>query len=906
MLAERYGLGVSDDEDEDDDSNDDASDSAEANQARENPSDPSEKGSSAPRRVAEPASPWPGVVVPRDVNTFIYVCDAAMEKRSLRTTAVTMYASQLGDGGGRKIAVSNAVVSYIVGGHIRAIERASSASTLLKGHQASVIDTEFLSVREKSLGDHGPHVSVLGSVGEDGLAHIWRLSRANAVFEVSDKLSIPHPLADRDGHYSRIAFRPGSGSIVAANGLGAAVVLLDLNSPIVRVAEIVKMNGETMLRNHFLNPSAEAPGLNATPLGENASACVWQCENVISVARGRSVTFWSFLNAGTYVGRLPRIVETPIHQMIALEPEILLLSVEEGRTIEIWYVGKPDKEIPEPMRLCQTVHLKDHKSKEPYHACLATDPQKDIVIVANSKGKTMIAMHYNKKLKMVDALTEIPTKQPVLSMSITRTQSLSSMNQNLMSGVDVADEILLWCVQPKGIQMFNLKTNDCLPPVSGTGFISTTSTPNKARELDTVLNRLLNPATEASVPAVATNVTGKSTDSDPPVQKLTEEVEATKKPEPISATREAIVKRSSVQTQPEQSQVFTIRTQGAETEESNESPDMLNVSNVDMSKARGDMAQAMLEATKKAIAAFEENAKLRDEQESARVDRMVTSVKENVELNLEQCVNRALKTPMGNSIIPAVSKIVTDMNNSVKATDAERMKVSESLFSTAIAQSNLDKMYQAGCNEILEQIMKAVNKSMDEKCSSLLEPAVKNIGTASKDMSNTVDEFVKQVDSLNLAPPTNCPASEDPRAAVMQLLKEERFNEAFLKVLNKGDLDLVNWLVGQYEPKDLLETPQLSQVAILSLAQQLGMRLGLDGENCMVTVDWLRELMLVLEPEDDMLAESVGETLAQLRNNVVNLQKNRDLLGRHPRLGKQLKTLFLLISSLGDSSASLI
>lgn len=953
MLAERYGLGVSDDEEDGSESAEDASGSASSDAPVAIVPDPVDEGaangrdtasfdrappasggttmgaqvsSAAPPTAAAPiplqpslpktaAPAWPGVVLTdggQAPTNYKYVRDDAQrfaaDRRNLRVTGVTKYASHHVEGHGRKIAVNDTIATYAVGGHIRAIERSTSALALLKGHMSAVVDTEFLSVKEKSLSSLGPHVSILGSVGEDGAAYVWRLSReAQSVFKVADVSTIMHPAQEKGGRYSRIAFRPGSGSIIALNGVGVAVILLDPASAELRVAEMVKMDGNVMLRDRFLRPSSEAPGLNAASPESPVTACIWQNTDVIGVARGRTVTFWSF-GPGAFVGRLPRISHSKIHSMVALSPDMLLLSVDDGAAVEIWYVGDPTKSKPEPMRLCQTLVLFDCKPYESLNTHIAADPDKEIIVVANSTGDYMIVLHYNKLLKAVDTITEIPTKNPILSMSLTRSKS------SAQTGVNTGDEILLWCVQPTAIQTLYLQSKDCLPPVNNDGFSTpsshtSNSSTNKAHVLDPVQNRLLEPTSGPSIQRITAKSPVKLSEqpiASQPTVKVPKTVAL--KPTALASAMEKMSLRPPTVPAPKRAQpkpVTVARKLETEPTEVKDLSESVTGNKQDEVKAKEEeFAQAVLEATRKVIDTFEEKAKQRDELENARLEKLVKSVKEKVEANLEQCVNSALKRPMGNAIIPAVSKIVTDMNNSLKAASTERMQMSESLFAHAMEQSNIDKMYQAGCSEILEQISKSVNKSLVDKCTSLINPAVKNIETASKDLIKTVEDFVKQVESGSFAAPAANGAAtppEDTRAKVTKLLSEERFDEAFLAVLNKRDLELVNWLVGQLDPKDLLESPRLSQVAVLSLAQQLGQRLGPNDEDCAATVDWLRELMLVLEPGDDMIADTIAETLSELRRKVSTVQREKELIARHPGLGKQLKTLFLLISSLCDS-----
>ncbi len=264
---------------------------------------------------------------------------------------------------------------------------------------------------------------------------------------------------------------------------------------------------------------------------------------------------------------------------------------------------------------------------------------------------------------------------------------------------------------------------------------------------------------------------------------------------------------------------------------SKEDPSIAASSRADASKGKDaeDVAEAVLEATKKVIDAFEKSAEERDRVENIRVEKLIAKVKADAEANLETFVNNALKKPMGDAIIPAVSKIVMDMHARVRTIDAQRAKVSEELFAHAIQQSNLGKIFKSGCEEIVKQITVAVDKSVASKCTRLVNPSVKHITGRSKNLTDTVDEFVKRLETANISAASRgavVAEDVDVRAKAEALIEKDQVNEAFLVVLNEEDLELVNWLCAQFDPKTFFETNTLSQTAALSLAHQLGQGLG--------------------------------------------------------------------------------
>jgi len=255
---------------------------------------------------------------------------------------VAKYASQFLPKHGRKIAVNESCVTYVVGGHIRGIVRNSSILSLLKGHTATVCDMEFLHPTEKLL-ENSASCSVLGSVAEDGVAYVWRLLRRDApdgapkeegTFEIADFVPIKHPNMDTGRKYSRIAFRPGNGSVVADNGIGVAVLLVDPECPDVRIVEMVKMGEKIMARDTTLAAAKESHDSYAVDSAVPASSCLWLDENIVVVARGPSVLLWSF-KQNECIGRLPRQSKTAVQALHNMGNRTVLVAVDEGKTLEV-------------------------------------------------------------------------------------------------------------------------------------------------------------------------------------------------------------------------------------------------------------------------------------------------------------------------------------------------------------------------------------------------------------------------------------------------------------------------------------------------------------------------------------------------------------------------------------------
>lgn len=310
-----------------------------------------------------------------------------------------------------------------------------------------------------------------------------------------------------------------------------------------------------------------------------------------------------------------------------------------------------------------------------------------------------------------------------------------------------------------------------------------------------------------------------------------------------------------------------------------------------------EAADAIIEATKKIIERFEEQGRARDMGDTERIEKLTSTLKEKLEGNIVRNTNATMKKCYAKVIIPNVSDILTKITPDEKLVNASRQEY----FTKAFSKSDLVTMYKAGCDEIREQIGSTVERSMNEKQITLLERAMQNISEAGEDIAKTVDGFVNELAAVGFSGNgVGRVEGEDIRCMVKGDIEGGEIDKAFLAVLDKGDLELVSWLLKQFDPKTFFENNTISQVAILSLAQQIGQKIGVEDEDCADSVEWLRELMLMLVPNDESIAEAVGDTLVELRTKISSLQHDKTIRAKHPLLPKQLKQLGYVIMSVAS------
>lgn len=886
------------------------------------------------RTETDRAPGWPGVHVCVDTpqgkkiaSDFDYNSSSHKDeasKRDLRVSQIAVYNSQYLDKHDRKIAVNDHIITYAVGGHIRAILRSSTVRALLKGHQSTVADVEFLYAQEKPIDPNsGGGISILGSVADDGSVYVWKLIRNSKnddeTLEVSDAIRFEHPDISDGRCYRRIAFRPGPNSIIAENGVGVAMILLDGSSADVRVVELVKMNDKMMVRDKFLKPHKELDGTKDVDRPAPVDAAIWLSERVIVTSRCGKVFLWNADSTlSSCIARLPRVKTTKITSMYALHQDTLLLVVEGGKELEVWFVaGLAAKDVSVSIELRQTIRLFGDAPSDLYTVA-SVDPHEQLIILSNVKGQSFFVLHLNVEAQAFDAITEVPVKQTILSLCMTRSKRASSSGiggQVLNS--DQEEELGLWCVQPRGIQLIHLPVKDCRPRVP----IDPDIYPKSLQR--SVIRKPERMIPKPDVPAMMTTSSSGSRESYseglPPTQTVPPKRAASATFDTRSSSRSGGTTSVGDSTRPvsrsmPQSPVATPRsTQESQTVSKPEAgksrqpppapstppqPVPEPPASVDPGENANEVADNILEAAKKTLAAFDEGAAQRNAADKAKMDRLIDSVTETAKTNLERFVNSSMKKILAETLIPGMSKIIADMRVATKENTKRDYRASVDYFDKALQTAGINKSFTNACQEMERQVASSVSQSLSSKYDAMITPMLNGVGEASEDLTASVALLQKQIGEMKSSASAEGVTEigiEDIKKTIEEEIQRGNVDGAFQTALDKADLSLVTWLCKKFEVGVFFETHTLSQDTQISLGQQLGH--GLSDGDVELKVEWLRELMLVLEPEAEEFDAIVVETLNQLNENVNELRRDKETLQQYDGLEKNLKTLSRLIAS---------
>lgn len=853
--------------------------------------------------------------------------------RNVRVTQITHYSSQLLESHQRKIAINEQIMSYGVGGHVRTMLRHGAARYLLKGHNSVVADIEFLSFLESRLDVPATgHVSILGSVADDGSVYVWKLIRningENETLDVADAIRFEHPDFDKRRSYKRIAFRPGPNSIIAENGIGVAMLLLDIHSTDLRIVEVVKMNDKMMVRDKFLRARHEYIDGDERVEG-NISAAAWFSETIVVTARGGHVFLWNADNTfSCCIGHVPRENTLPVTAIYTLQGDVMIFVVSHGRQLEVWSI----KEIAQDMsaitlQMNQTLTLFD-EDKPDVHCVTAVDPAEELVTISNVRHKSFFVLHFNSSVKAFDAITEVPQKHSIYSFCIAPISeaslpplppSISGASRKLQ---DPLKEIGVWCVQPLGIQVVHLPLHVCRPvsniipeiypkPILKTirgnlekkpSLVAATqaSSPKTSEDSSTIpAKRLFMPSLPAK-PSTGVDSSGATNPGNNPGRG------GASGPAGGNSSASGTQAKGINDARGRGGSGSDSENKGLRNNEDGGTKKPMSMTSISAppenpSVSADELVEVLLNAAKKVIASFEETGSQRAANDKAKTDKLMESVAETAESNMERFINSSMKKVLAETLIPGVSEIIADSRKAMKEKTKFEGKLAREHFEEVLEKADINKSLGSACNEMCRQVTNAVSQSLSSKYESVVQPIVSTVNDAAEDLTTSLSLLRSEVSKLKEDRGNNSTEGvieiepEDVRRTIEEQVREGHIDEAFLTALDKRDVPLVMWLCSKFEVGTFFVEHSLSQVALLSLAAQLGQELE-EGE-VMLKIGWLREVILALDPDAEEIEPISRETMQSLEAKIDDLRKNKEFMDEHPGLERKFKLVARLLTT---------
>ena len=388
----------------------------------------------------------------------------ARSRRELSTvTPVTVYASPYTESTSRRIAVDAHVITYAVKSHIRCIARQSGERALLKGHGGDVVDMVMPQAPLDAPSTTAPP-GVLLSAAADGSVYLWRAECAPAPNYGTDMALLAAPLwhtqtQPREPHASavRVAIAPDATHLAYTDADAVWLQRYDRQQRQVCGEGVRVPVSQRVTDLCWVSPAEEDDDGGWWLLIGTADGTLL----VVEAASGRlQHTF-------------PRVHDGAIERVLAVRDGVFGTASTACRVLHLWRL--PHKALGCSSSSGQLEHLAQLSLQAVggyFH--LATDPSGEWVFMANVPRKRLFIVHLGAAAAtgggtaapaVPDFLVELPTRQSILSCSVTRTES-RERDVDVASGLpQMVQEVQLdlWCVHEKSIQAYHVLRRDLLP-----------------------------------------------------------------------------------------------------------------------------------------------------------------------------------------------------------------------------------------------------------------------------------------------------------------------------------------------------------------------------------------------------------------------------------------------------------
>ncbi|KAK4535976.1 hypothetical protein CDCA_CDCA06G2001 [Cyanidium caldarium] len=388
----------------------------------------------------------------------------ARSRRELSTvTPVTVYASPYVESTSRRIAVDAHVITYAVKSHIRCIARQSGERALLKGHSGDVVDMVMPQAPLDAPSTASPP-GVLLSAAADGSVYLWRVECAPAASDGADMALLAAALwhtqtQTREPHASavRVAIAPDATHLAYTDADAVWLQRYDRQQRQVRGEGVRVPVLPRVTDLCWVSPSEEGGGEWRLLIGTADGTLL-----VVEVASGR------------LQHSFPKVQDGAIERVLAVRDGVFGTASTACRVLHLWRLPLMafDSSSGSSNQLEHLAQLSLQAVGGYFH--LATDPSGEWVFMANVPRKRLFIVHLGAAAAteggtaaaaVPDFLVELPTRQSILSCSVTRTES-HERDVDAASGLpQMVQEVQLdlWCVHEKSIQAYHVLRRDLLP-----------------------------------------------------------------------------------------------------------------------------------------------------------------------------------------------------------------------------------------------------------------------------------------------------------------------------------------------------------------------------------------------------------------------------------------------------------
>mmetsp|Transcript_10241 Transcript_10241/g.20655 ORF Transcript_10241/g.20655 Transcript_10241/m.20655 type:complete len:1004 (-) Transcript_10241:987-3998(-) len=849
--------------------------------------------------------------------------DAHRKDREVKVTPVTIYQSQYSESGARRISASSQLISYAVKEHIRIIARISARRCLLKAHSEAVVDMEFVGYDIEGASESlvGPHL--LGSCGLDGDVYLWKIEDKVEALQANPELSLigftkwKHPASSSGSYYSRIRFHHASEKprFALADGSSPDIRVLIANGTSAEGSGFSFAEG-VLTGSHKAESSVQdALWLDAWTLatsGSDGMICMWDIQTSLPMR-----LFYPFGPTLSAPG------------LAAIRERYLVTSNNSGRLLKIW---KDPLAKTRDLQVVQVVKIEDANAVNFF----AVDPYGEFIVLSNIPGKAMYVFHVNETYGTVDSVTEFPFRQFTLSLCVTRKKErLVETGANGVPAVKFLDELGVWCVQSKAIQLYHLPVSHCSPRENKRWFTRASKrerpdTPNTASQNDREDMEVIAPPNSVDPPTpVAMDEPLRPSDDSRILSGSSKSTTANGTP--LKPKAEEIVNPKPEETSRENLHLNSVPSTGQTAGKSRDAQEIPEEkprrSSLDADNVANAIRDCIGAESSRILEKLEEQFSQREAKDKEVTARLLALVSETVDSNVmcfvDSAIGQAMEKDLSGLVQPCITKVVEEtvtpvmvesaVNSSLRTIDALPRAVGgciealqlERAFKDVLDAASVDQCYKDACAEMTSQIVSSlmmdIRKLIEDKVGDSLVAMI----SAASDAHDATEEFQRALASLSLIPPASVNKIEvDSRALVDSFLREKNYEMAFQTALSTKDGEVVYQLCRDVDMEEILDagsdqasdSAKISQELACQLATSLCENLEDDSSS---RLTWIKDCLLLLDPElNESLAPLISSTAQLLRPRLENFRNMLVEGGADPGVARTCKIAARLAASL--------
>jgi len=257
-------------------------------------------------------------------------------------------------------------------------------------------------------------------------------------------------------------------------------------------------------------------------------------------------------------------------------------------------------------------------------------------------------------------------------------------------------------------------------------------------------------------------------------------------------------------------------------------------------------------------------------------ERQLLSKEFDTKLNkFADAMSKSIQANVTNAVENRTKKHFSDLESKMKSSIQSATQSQFQSMKSALQNDN-NKMKDELVANVMKDVKVPIQTSFRECFVQLLMPTLE---TSTQRMFDQIDASIAEKFSNIPSPSGNIPHTStteiapkdvDPREELDALLIAGEYDEALMKALGAKDVDLVMWLCSRVNV-DMVHDLDLSQPVILCLLQQLTRDLGSDTS---LKINWLIELAIKFDAEDEELAGHIVNELWDIRSKVKEFQQS--------------------------------